>query len=95
MIYLLVVTLVLGLVMFFLTRRSKPVEVPVVEPRIVSAVATMAATKPNRGDLAKQIEDAMSQAVQDCLDKGISINEVEEIRAAMLEARLKVLDENR
>ena len=40
---------------------------------------------------AKMVEAAMSQAVIDCLNSGISIEDSETIRATMLSARARVL----
>jgi hypothetical protein len=67
----------------------RPAPEPVVEPRIVEAVATMASVK-QRPDLARRIEAAMSAAVHECLANGVSLSDTDTIRAAMLAARERV-----
>lgn len=59
-------------------------------PRIVEAVAVMASVK-QQPVRAKQIEAAMSAAVHDCLANGVSLEDTETIKAAMLAARARVL----
>lgn len=61
------------------------------ESKVVEAVAVAAKSFKNGSTrLTKQIEDAMSQAVLDCMSEGIT--EPEDIKAKMMEARQKVLD---
>jgi type IV secretory pathway TrbL component len=64
--------------------------VAVVEPKIVAAVATMAAAR-HDVPLAKRIEQAMAAAVIHTLSNGVSIEDTETIKAAMHAARERVL----
>lgn len=59
------------------------------EPRIIAAVATMAASRDH--DLAARLEAAMSQAVRDALADGVSIEHTDELRRRILSARATVL----
>ena len=56
---------------------------------VVHAVMTVAAAKYEH--LAKDIELAMQQAVLDCMKRGVSLNDSETIKKAMLDAREEVL----
>lgn len=70
------------------------VDAPVPEPRVVSAVGVCCLSlNPSEQGLAKRIEQAMSQAVTDCLQRGVSIEDSVTIKAAILEARHRVLRE--
>jgi len=60
------------------------------KPRLVTSVGVSANVRGNPA-LAEKIEQAMSQAVVDANKRGVS--DPEEIRAAMLAARDKVLGE--
>lgn len=61
--------------------------------KIVAAVATAGGAGSNvKGTLAKQLEAAMSAAVQKCMDAGIT--DPEKIRQAQHEARAEVMKES-
>lgn len=63
------------------------------EPRIVAAVgASVNASKKN---ISRLLEAAQSQAVTDALAQGVSVNDTEELRKRMKDARQKVLDANK
>jgi hypothetical protein len=59
-------------------------------PNIVSAVGVAVHSITGDDALAKRVEEAMSQAVTDCLAQGVSIEDSEVIKAAMLVARARV-----
>lgn len=63
--------------------------VPTIEPRIVQAVLTAASHK--RVETADQIEAAMARAVAEHMAHGRDLNDSETLRAAMLDARNRVL----
>lgn len=62
------------------------------EDGIVEAVGTASSVSGNK-DLSKRIEAAMSQAVTDALAEGIAMDDTETIKARIMAARSKVLDE--
>ncbi len=69
-------------------RRRRPlVETPA--PRVAAAVMTIAAHR--SVPLAHELQAAMAQAVTDALERGVSIHDTAAIRAAMQEARERVL----
>lgn len=90
----LVVLVVVGAVVYLLRQtRAVPVEgepAPAPPARVVEAVAVMASVK-QQPVRAKQIEAAMSAAVRECLANGVSLEDTETIKAAMLAARARVL----
>jgi hypothetical protein len=63
-------------------------------PRIVEGVVVSASKFQDR-NLGLEVENAMAQAVRDALASGVSINDTERIRAAMLAARVRVLKARR
>lgn len=68
-----------------MAKPSKPAAKP--QPVIVSAVGICCAPlDPANAESAKQIELAMSQAVTDCLARGVSIEDSVTIKAAMMDA---------
>lgn len=63
------------------------------EPRIVAAVGTASSVgAAGRTELSARIEEAMADAVNRCLADGVPIQDSKTIRAAMMEARKKVLE---
>ena len=63
------------------------------ETNVVAAVMTASSSRDH--NLAQRIEQAMTQAVYDCLESGVGIYETDKIIAAKMEARQRVLDEAR
>lgn len=47
----------------------------------------------NDPELAAKVQEAMSQAVTDCLNRGVSIDDSDMIKLAILEARHRVRTE--
>lgn len=61
------------------------------EPRIVAAVGIAAQSlDPSHDELAEAVEEAMAQAVTNCLAAGVSIEDSDTIRTAMQDARQRV-----
>lgn len=62
------------------------------QSRIAAAVGTSASVGlPREAGLGKRVEDAMTKAVEDALAEGISMDDVETIKARKMVARLAVL----
>lgn len=75
-------------------KQELPAEVTV-EPRVVEAVFTSSNTGQitqggGKSPLAALIQKAMSDAVEQALKDGVSINDAEEIKRRMLDARARM-----
>lgn len=67
-----------------------------VESKIVAAVGTSSASSVSGdGSRAKRIEEAMTKAVEDALAEGVSMDDVETIKARKMAARSAVLAQDR
>lgn len=74
--------------LFDLFRRS-----PEPEETVEEGVWTAAASKDK--SLSKEIEEAMSQAIKECMANDISLDETALIKKAMMQARARVLNKYR
>lgn len=75
----------MGLFDFF--RKSDP---PLEEPKIVEATFVASAHKDIT--VAMEIEEAMAQAIKECMARGIDLNQTALIKKAMMNARNRVLN---
>lgn len=88
---LLVVVILLAGVAVWQWRVSQAQAAILHKPRVVEAVLSAASVRQNP-ERAKQIERAMSQAVTDAMRNGVSLQDADAIRAAILAARQRVLN---
>jgi len=78
-----------GLLWRYQRKIAPPLADPLADPQVVQAVFTAASHK--RVEVAAQIEAAMARAVAEHMAHGRDLNDSETLRAAMLDARNRVL----
>lgn len=74
-------------------RAASPRPGPSPAPQIASSVLTASAHRDK--PLAREVEAAMAAAVRDCLAQGVSMRDTATIKAAVLQARERVLAQRR